>query len=59
MRHPPPNPVKWMKFVESVQFMWEHITIPTYLGWKILILIPAGNVDTRKIRLLEVFWKAM
>ena len=48
-----------MKFVESVQFMWEHITIPTYLGWKILILIPAGNVDTRKIRLLEVFWKAM
>ena len=37
---PPPKPLKFMKLVELVQFMWEQVTIPTDMGWKILILIP-------------------
>ena len=40
---PPPPPAKWMKLLELIQFMWEHVTIPTYLGWTILVLISNGN----------------
>ena len=42
-----------------VQFMWENGTIPTYLGWKILRLIPKGNLDNQGIGLPEVLWKVM
>ena len=55
----PPNPDKWMKLVELVQFVWEHRTIPEELGWKILILTPKGNTDIQVIGILEVFWKVM
>ena len=55
----PPNPAKWMKLVDLVQFMWEHITIPTELVWKILVLTSKGNTHTRGIGLLEFLWKLM
>ena len=48
-----------MKLVELVQFMWWHGTIPTYLVFIILILVPNGNRDTQGIRLLEVLWNVM
>ena len=39
--------------------MLENVTIPTDLGYKILFLIPKGNVYTKGIGLLEVFWKVV
>ena len=48
-----------MKLVELDQFMCEHGTIPTDLGWKILVLIPKDNTDTQGIRLLEILWKVV
>ena len=39
--------------------MWEHGTIPTYLGCTTLILIPKGNIHNEHIGILEVPWKVM
>ena len=39
--------------------MWEHITIPTYLVWKILVLVHKGSADTRGIWLMKALWKVM
>ena len=53
----PPNPNRWLKLVELIQFMWENEFIPTELGWTMLVIIQKSNVDTQRIRLLEVVWK--
>ena len=37
--------------------MWENEFIPTELGWTMLVIIQKSNVDTQRIRLLEVVWK--
>ena len=43
--------------VELTQYMWQHREIPTDLEWKILVLTPKGNTDTRGIGLLYTLWK--
>ena len=37
--------------------MWETRSIPTEMGWTIIVLIPKGRADTRGIRFIEVVWK--
>ena len=37
--------------------MWDTGSIPTELGWNVLLFIPKGNADTQGIGLLEVVWK--
>ena len=39
--------------------MWENGSIPTELGWTVLVLIPKNNPDTWGIGLLEVVWKVV
>ena len=39
--------------------MWKHGEIPIDLGWKILVIIPNGNTNTRRIGLLETLWKVV
>ena len=41
-----PNPTRWLKLVELIQFMWHNRSIPKELGWTIWVLIPKGNTDT-------------
>ena len=41
-----PNPARWEKLVELVQYMWESSMLMTELRWTILFLIPKVNVDT-------------
>ena len=48
-----------MKLVDMVQFMWDRRTISSEMGWKIVILVPKGNADTRGMGLLGIFWKVM
>ena len=50
----PPNPYLWLKLVYLIQSMWENGSIPTELGWDVLVIIPKGNEDTQGIGLLEV-----
>ena len=45
-----------MKLVELVQLIWERGTIPVDLAWKILILTPKGETDTRGMGILDVLW---
>ena len=39
--------------------MWDTRYIPKDLVWTVLVMIPNGNVDTWRIRLLEVIWKVV
>ena len=48
-----------MRLVDLVHHMWRTGDITQELGWKILVLIPKGNTDTRFIGLLETLWKAV
>ena len=43
-----------MKLVTAV---WETGTIPQQLGWVIVVLIPKGGGDYRRIGLLEPIWR--
>ncbi len=42
---------------EVVTAVWETGTIPQQLGWIIIVLIPKGGGDYRRISLLEPIWK--
>ena len=48
----PPNPTRWFKLVEIIQFMRDTGSIPTELGWIFLVLIPKVNADTWLIGLI-------
>ena len=56
---PSPRTDRWKKLVETNQLMWHHGDIPREMGWKVLVLIPKGNTDTRGIGLLEFLWKVV
>ena len=45
--------------MKITQVMWKHGEILRELGWKILVLIPKENMDTRVIDLLESLWKVV
>ena len=45
--------------MDLTQYMFQHWDILTYLGWKIIFLIPKGNTDTRGVSLLETLWKVV
>ncbi len=49
----------WKLFVELVQAVWTHGTIPRQLLWSIVVLIPKGGGDYRGIGLLEPIWKVL
>ena len=55
----PPNPTRWLKLVELIQFMWENRYIPTKLGWTMLVLIPKVNMDNPGVVLVEVVWRVV
>ena len=55
----PPNPNRWIKLVEIIQFLWETWYIPTEIGWTLLVLIPKINMDTWGIGLIEIVWKVV
>ena len=42
----PLNLTRWIKLVEIIQFMWYIGSIPTELGWAVLVLVPKGNTYT-------------
>ena len=54
-----PNPTRWIKLLEIIQFMWETGYIPTELGWTVLVISTKGNAYTPGIGLLEVVWKLL
>ena len=39
--------------------MWQHGEILTELVWKILVLIPMGNINTWGESLMEKLWKVV
>ncbi len=43
----------WRLFVQLVQAAWTHGVIPHQLLWSIVVLIPQGGGDFRRIGLLE------
>jgi hypothetical protein len=47
----------WRLFVQLVQAVWAHGTIPCQLLWIIVVLIPKGGRNYHGIRLLEPVWK--
>jgi hypothetical protein len=47
----------WKALVMLVQAVWDEGTIPTQLGWVVIVLIPKGGGDYRGIGLLEPIWK--
>jgi hypothetical protein len=49
----------WHLFVQLVQAAWAHGTIPCQLLWIIVVLIPKGGRDHRRIGLLEPVWKCI
>ena len=46
-------------FVRLVQAVWTHGIIPRQLLWSIVVLIPKGGGDYRRIGLLEPIWKVL
>ena len=56
---PPPNPNRWLKLVDLIQFMWDNGKNPTELGWTVLFIIPKDSTDTWRIGMLEVMWKVV
>ena len=52
-------PERWQKLVETTQLLWHHREILMEMVWMILVLIPKGNTDTRRIGLLELLWKVV
>ena len=50
-----PNPTRWMKLVELIQFVCENGSITMEIGWNVLVMIPKVNSDTGGIGLLDVY----
>jgi hypothetical protein len=49
----------WRLFVQLAQTAWVYGTIPCQLLWIIVVLIPKGSRDYRRIGLLEPVWKCI
>jgi hypothetical protein len=49
----------WELFVQLVQAVWTHGTIPRQLLWSIAVLIPKGGGGYRGIGLLKLIWKVL
>ena len=49
----------WICFVQLVQVVWNHGTIPHQPLWSNVVLIPKGRGDYRVIRLLKPIWKVL
>ncbi len=49
----------WRLFVRVVQAVWNRSVIPRQLLWSIVVLIPKGGGDYRRIGLLELIWKCI
>jgi hypothetical protein len=49
----------WELFVQLVQAVWNHGIIPRQMLWSIVVLIPKGGGDYRRIGLLEPIWKVL
>ena len=47
----------WRLLMRLVTAVWETGTIPQQMGWVIVILIPKGGGDYRRVGLLEPIWK--
>ena len=50
---------KWRIFVELIQAVWEHGSLPEQMKWVIIVLLPKGGGNYRGISLLEPFWKVI
>jgi hypothetical protein len=51
--------VSWHLFVQLVQAAWAHGAIPRQLLWIIVVLVPKGGGDYRRIGLLEPVWRCI
>jgi hypothetical protein len=49
----------WHLFVQLVQAAWAHSIIPCQFLWSIIVLIPKGGGEYRRIGLLEPIWKSI
>jgi hypothetical protein len=49
----------WRLFIQLVQAVWNHGSIPCQLLWIIVVLIPKGDRDYCRIGLLEPIWKVL
>ena len=49
----------WKPFFQLVQAVWAQGTIPRQLVWSIVVLIPKGWGDYRRIGLLKPIWKVL
>ncbi len=47
----------WRLFVSLVQAIWESGTMPTQIGWMLIVLLPKGGGDYHGIGLLDPMWK--
>jgi hypothetical protein len=43
-------------FVKLMQAIWEHGSVPKQMRWEIIVLLPKGGGDYRRIGLLEPFY---
>jgi hypothetical protein len=50
---------KWWVFLKLMQAIWEHGSIPEQMRWEIIVLLPKGGGDYRRMGLLEPFWKVV
>ncbi len=46
-------------FVELIQAVWEHGSLPEQMKWVIIVYLPKGGGDYCGIGLLEPFWKVI
>jgi hypothetical protein len=49
----------WRLFVRLMQAVWESGTVPTQMGWMIIILLLKGGGNYRGIGLLNPMWKVV
>jgi hypothetical protein len=49
----------WRLFVRLMQAVWESGTIPTQMGWMMIVLLPKGGGNYCGIGLLDPMWKVV
>ena len=49
----------WRLFVTLIQTIWQTGEIPQQMLWIIIVLLPKGGGDYRRIGLLEPLWKVV
>ena len=49
----------WRAFVALIRSIWDRGKIPQQMAWVVVVLLPKGGGNYRRIGLLEPFWKVI